>query len=32
MRVNEILSFLSFFVTFVGLTVDQIVGRNDGPL
>ena len=30
MRVNGILSYL--FVTFVVMTVDQIVGRDDGPL
>ena len=24
--------FFFFFVTFVVLTVDQIVGRDDGPL
>ena len=30
-RVNGILSFLSF-LTFVVMTVDQIVGHDDGPL
>ena len=33
MRVNGILSFASYlFVTLVVMTVDQIVGRDDGPL
>ena len=35
MRVNGILSLFSFFDvcrSFVVLTVDQFVGRNDGPL
>ena len=31
MRVNGVLSSY-LFVTFVVLTVDQIVGRDDGPL
>ena len=32
MRVNGILSFFFFFVTFVVLTVDQFVERGDGLL